>query len=124
MNKQTYCRIASTQTAIDNCIKNGNEEWQERHEQKLDELMNGAPSGSGFDSGTKLCMANEKAIIFETSFHHMNQDGYYEGWTDHKITVLPNLSFGFELKVSGKNKNDIKSYIADVFTEWLMQTAE
>lgn len=124
MNKQIYSQIARTQTAINNCIKAGNLEWQYLHEEALEELMKGTPSGSGFDSGTKLCMASDKAIIFETSFHHMNQDGYYEGWTDHKITVLPNLFSGIELKISGKNKNDIKSYIADVFIEWLTQTVE
>ena len=45
----------------------------------------------------------------------MNDAGSYDGWTDHVITVRPSLAFGFELKISGPNRNDIKEYIHDTF---------
>jgi hypothetical protein len=35
--------------------------------------------------------------------------------------VTPNLGHGFDLKITGPNKNDIKEYLADVFHTALSQ---
>ena len=53
-------------------------------------------------------------LVFCAPFHHMNSDGYYTEWTNHYITVIPTFD-GFDIAVSGSNKNDIKNYIADRF---------
>lgn len=79
------------------------------------------PSGSGFDAGTKLVFADDSRIVFETEFHHMNDGGFYDGWTKHKVTIRASLSLGFITTVSGKNRNDIKCYIADVFSDLMYQ---
>ena len=44
----------------------------------------------------------------------MDEHGGYDGWTEHKIIVTPSLVYGFELRVTGKDRNDIKDYIAEV----------
>jgi len=74
------------------------------------------PSGSGFDHGTSFDVekSNPNKLIFQTSFHHMSEHGYYTRWTDHKVTVTPSFC-GFDVKVSGVNHNQIKDYIAECF---------
>ena len=49
----------------------------------------------------------------------MNNEGFYSGWSEHKVIVSPDLQFDFILKVTGRDKNNIKSYIEDVFNGWL-----
>lgn len=79
------------------------------------------PSGSGFDNGTRLLRASDTCVEFETAFHHMNEHGYYTGWTDHKVIVSPSLLYEFTIRVSGVNRNGIKDYIADVFATLLKE---
>lgn len=74
------------------------------------------PSGSGFDNGTTLIDAASSGakLVFATAFHHMNEHGMYDGWTTHTVIVTPAFD-GFDLRVTGRNRNDIKDYIADAF---------
>lgn len=119
-----YQQFALTLNAYQNCVEKGNFEWEERHLERLESLEREfLPSGSGFDSGTTLDIdaSTPNKLVFHTSFHHLHASGYYDGWTDHKVTVTPNLAFGFDLRVSGRNKNGIKEYIAEVFHSALMQ---
>lgn len=88
---------------------------------KLDVLMVNAPSGSGFDNGTTFEeeLSTKNKLVFSTSFHHMNDDGYYAGWTEHKIIIVPSLAHEYDMRITGRDKNMIKDYIGDVFTNWL-----
>jgi hypothetical protein len=93
-------------------------EWIERWENRFNEIVKEHfPSGGGFDCGTKSVISScgSDKLVFTTEFHHMDEYGGYDGWTEHTITVTPSLSRGYSLKVSGKNRNDIKDYIADTF---------
>ncbi len=87
---------------------------------KASHLLSFAPSGSGFDCGTSLIDGDEKKITFHTSFHHMNECGMYDGWTEHDVIVTPAFD-GFNLRVTGRDRNQIKNYIADVFHTWLSE---
>jgi hypothetical protein len=91
----------------------------ERSEERLARLMETAPSGSGFDAGTQIDEDRSDTLVFTTAFHHMNEGGYYDGWTEHTVRVKPSLAWGFDLTVSGRDRNDIKDYIADTFACWL-----
>ena len=81
------------------------------------------PSGSGIDSGTKLDFDRSKPnrLVFTAPYHHMNDDGMYDGWTDHDIIVTPDLGFGFDLRITGRDRNQIKDYLGDTFAEALRQ---
>ena len=83
--------------------------------------MESAPSGSGFDNGTKIDFnqSNSKCLLFFTSFHHMNENGYYTEWTEHYISIKPDLVFDIDIKISGRDENQIKDYIHDTFSYWL-----
>jgi hypothetical protein len=117
--KETYQAIASKLHAMFNCESSGNDEWYAKHRDSIDELVKEKmPSGSGFDSGTTFDFDNStpEKLIFKTSFHHMDDNGFYDGWTDHNVIVTPSLAFGFNLRVTGRDRNDIKSYIYDMFS--------
>lgn len=122
---KTYQRIASLLGAIDNCKKSDNLEWEYRHAQTIEDIMQGSPSGSGFDNGTFLSeKSTPDKLVFDTSYHHMNECGMYDGWTEHTVTVRPSLAFGYVLSVSGRDRNDIKEYIADTFSQWLDEACD
>lgn len=81
------------------------------------ELLNQyLPSGSGFDSGTVLNLdkSTPQKLVFDTSFHHMSEHGFYTRWTDHTVTIRPEFR-GWDIRVSGRDHNGIKDYIAECF---------
>lgn len=89
-----------------------------RHRDKINELVSRhMPSGSGWDSGTKLDheRSSPERLVFYGGFHHMDEHGYYDGWTEHTITVRPSLVCEIELTISGRNRNEIKEYLANLF---------
>ena len=81
------------------------------------------PSGSGFDAGTEFDWekSNPEKLVFKTHYHHMNEHGFYNGWTKHAIIVTPSFSFDFDIRVTGINRNNIKDYIADVYHQILSE---
>lgn len=94
----------------------------QKHEDRLDELVREyLPSGSGFDNGTKLNYdrSTPDKLVFETSFHHMDNHGGYDGWTEHVVVVRPSLAHGFVVDVTGRNRNDVKTYIVETFNHVL-----
>ena len=121
-DKQVYQEIAALSAAIENCKARGNYEWLARHEERLSWVINQfLPSGSGIDSGTKLIEASDKKIVLQADFHHMDQNGYYDGWTEHTVVVRPAWQ-GIDIKITGRNRNDIKDYLGDVFHDALTRT--
>ena len=114
-----YRIIAGLVLAIENCERMGNSEWEVNHHERVEYLVNEyMPSGGGFDAGTSLNFDFSKPdrLVFDTSFHHMTQNGFYDGWTTHQVVVTPSLAFGMDVAVKGVNKNEIKEYIGDVFS--------
>ena len=118
---QLYRKFASLLLAIDNCEKAGNTEWADRHAQKFADLMNQyMPDGSGFNSGTELDDSSRPdRLIFTTTYYHSDEHGSITSCTDHKIIITPSLVYSYNMRVTGRNKNDIKSYITDLFTDAL-----
>lgn len=116
-----YEAIARSLNAYNNCITSNNKEWEEKHLEKINEYMESSPSGSGIDSGTMINFfhSTDNRLEFDLDFHHMNENGMYDGWTSHSVIVKPDLMFGFSLKITGKNRNMIKEYLNDVFYSWL-----
>lgn len=124
-----YKAIAQTLAALGTCYqyqKDGRGDYSKAidlHEEKLKTFNGFFPSGSGFDSGTDLELeaCKEDKLVFSTSFHHMDEGGGYCGWSEHKVIVTPSLVFGFNLRVTGRDKNGIKEYIHEVFGELLQR---
>ena len=90
--------------------------WENRVNAKVETFAQYLPSGSGVDSGTTIEEGDctDSRIVLSCGFHHMNDAGYYTQWTQHKI-ILDASFGGFNIRVTGRNINDIKDYLADLF---------
>jgi hypothetical protein len=126
MERKVYQQIASCLQAIENCRKSGNTAWEERHGETIKALVDRfMPSGSGFDNGTELDESSKpNRLVFTTAFHHMNDGGMYDGWTEHSVIVTPDLASGFDLRITGRDRNEIKDYIGEVFHSGLSATVD
>lgn len=117
MTRPLYQIIAHLLQAIEYCNKNNNHEWAEQHRANIVELVEAhMPSGSGFDAGFSLMFSEStpEKLMFKTEFHHMDENGYYTGWTHHVVTVKPSLVHEFTITISGRNTNNIKAYISEL----------
>lgn len=118
MQRKLYQHIARRLQAFDICERSNNMEWSRKHSAVLDEMVRALmPSGSGFDNGTRFAwnVSKPNRLVFITSFHHMNDGGMYDGWTEHTIIVTPDLASGFDIHITGRDWNDIKDYIGEMF---------
>lgn len=119
-----YKRLARDFDAYLNCIKSGNAEWKERWQDDIEQACdNYLPSGSGFDSGTTFDFdaSRKDRLVFHTSYHHMDESGYYDGWSEHDIVITPSLAMDFDIVVKGRNRNEIKDYIGELMVGALWQ---
>lgn len=117
--------FASAIVARENCLKSNNVEWQQRHTETINRLVEDClPSGSGIDNGTAVDLdkSTGNRIVLYTHFHHMNDGGMYDGWTDHTIIVTPAFD-GIDLNIRGRDRNDIKEYLYEVYDSALTETA-
>lgn len=117
MTRPLYQIIAHLLQAIEYCNKNNNHEWAEQHRANIVELVEAhMPSGSGFDAGFSLMFSEStpEKLMFKMEFHHMDENGYYTGWTHHVVTVKPSLVHEFTITISGRNTNNIKAYISEL----------
>jgi hypothetical protein len=119
--KKVYQALASAIGARLNCIASGNKEWESNHEDTILAIVNDGPSGAGIDCGTKidLSRSTSEKLVLSCEYHHMNDAGYYDGWTEHKIVITPSLQFGIAIKIGGRDRNDIKEYLYEVYDCWL-----
>lgn len=119
-----YQKLAQVLAAYHNSTAANNTEWIVKHSETIDRLCHTfMPTGSGFDAGTMLDVNRSSAekLIFASAYHHMDANGYYDGWSDLTITVKSSLQFGFNIKITGlrrKNRHDM-DYMMDTFCEAL-----
>jgi len=113
-----YQAIVNNETCLNS------DQWRDAAECRNKRILALLPSGSGFDSGTRIESVSDTKIVFNTAYHHMDDSGFYCGWTEHKVVVTASLLFGISIRISGKNKRDIKDYIAECFHQVLTETFE
>lgn len=121
--KTLACVLARTIGARLRCIARGNTQWRDRHEERILALVSEHfPRGGGLDHGPRLSLersTESRLVIERCDFHHMNPDGFYDGWTEHEISVKGSLAFGFDISVTGRDRNEIKNYLHEIFSEVL-----
>jgi hypothetical protein len=116
--------LSSCIDAYHRCVETKNTEWAEKHIERISAIMDAtAPSGSGIDSGTEIQVETStgEKLVFTLGFHHMDENGSYDGWTNHTIFVRPSFIHTLDLKISGPNRGDIKEYLHEVFYSWLTE---
>lgn len=121
--KESIARtLAGCIQAMQNCRESNNTEWYTNHrEQVLHLVKETAPSGSGIDCGTEIDLdkSTPEKLVFTLSYHHMNEHGSYDGWTNHTIVVKPSLVYGLTLTISGRERNQTKEYLHEIYIMWL-----
>jgi hypothetical protein len=123
MEQTVIQRLAGSIGAYKNCVANGNDEWVRKHMETIEDMeKNYLPHGAGIDVGCKVDMdkSTDKKVVIHTSFHHMNEVGMYDGWTEHTITVKPDFT-GIDITISGRDRNGIKDYLGEVFHTALLE---
>ena len=126
MNKLVYQELASSFIAMENCIKAKNDTWQDKHKNKIDYIINNIfPHGSGIDGKTEIMLekCNENRLVFNSEYHCMDQNGYYDGWINFTIKITADLVFGYTLVITGSfgKYSHIKDYLHDAFHYALSQ---
>ena len=119
---KTYQKISSLIMAIETCDRTSNLVWSAKHRMSLQDIANNLPSGSGIDCGTKIDPnSTPDEIVLNLSYHHMNDGGYYDGWSEIVITVTPSLTWGFELDFTWEEsahpdlESDLEDYLGEVY---------
>lgn len=107
------------------CLETGNT-FADTHTDTLRQLANLLPHGSGIDAGVTVDLERShlEKIVLNTAFHHMDEHGFYDGWTEHTVTVTPSFLGDRRLRISGPNRNDIKEYLHQTFDDVLGQQVE
>lgn len=101
-------------------------EWVSRWDDRIEELNALLPSGSGFDSGSRFLIddSHAKKLTFESSYHHMNNEGFYTHWIEFQVVITPEFRT-FKLKIVNKSlrrmDREDREYFEEVFAESLMQ---
>lgn len=98
-------------------LESVNDDFRDQAEGKLAKLQAMLPQGSGFDIGSKVLRLSStpQRIVIQADFHHMDEHGYYDGWSEHQVIITPCLQWGFKLRVTGRDRRGIKEYISDQF---------
>jgi hypothetical protein len=84
------------------------------------------PSGSGVDLGTKIGWHVAKAssnLVFQMDFHHMTGDGVYDGWTEHMVYVTATFGKSFDMRCTGRDRNNIKDHLCEMLATALRAEA-
>lgn len=117
MKQINLSELSNVLQAFKNCDPSN--EWKAKHEARIETLCERLPHGSGLDNGVTFDReaSSQDRLVFHTSFHHMDEHGYYDGWTDHTIIATPSFISGFQIDIKGKNRNDIKDYLHQLFSE-------
>ncbi len=89
----------------------------------LDYVKQYMPSGCGINTGTTLDLdaSNDELLVFTLSFHHTDESGAYDGWTEHTVKVTGSLTSQFTLDITGNDRNEITDYLAKVYGYALRQ---
>lgn len=118
MKKINIAKLYAALIAMNNCTLSGNHEWAEKWDDYILSECEKLPSGSGIDAGITLVReeSEKQKIVFSFSFHHLNEDGYYDGWTDHKLIIKPVFG-GIDLRITGRDRNQVKEYLYQLFSE-------
>lgn len=116
-----YRVLSETFEAYKRCQATPGHEWANRHGGRIHKLCFAyMPSGAGWDNGTSFDFDASRPdhLVFTGAYHHM-VEGTYDGWTSHKVIVRPSLSQGIYIRITGRNRDDVKAYLHDVFSEAL-----
>lgn len=109
-----------------NCRQTNNILWLPKWKQAIDELLKHLPHGNGInaEAGIQLDWENSTPgnLRFNFSYQHMNDHGYYDGWTEHELIIQSSSIGGFNLQVTIEGEVEDKDEIIEYLEQMLQST--
>ena len=88
----------------------------------LQELL---PNGNGIRGQEGLAEilpeSTKKRIVIYTTYWHPNDSYETSRWTAHQVIITPSFEREINIRITGKNKDNVKDYLHDIFREALMK---
>ena len=75
-----------------------------KNEQMEDLVKNYLPSGSGFDGDISIDeKSTDEKIIIHVEYHHMDINGFYDGWSTFKVIITASMAYNYCMQVKGES---------------------
>lgn len=100
-----------------------NEKFEDVAQARLDAVFDLLPSGSGFDSGTKVESIDASRMVLYSAFHKMIEHGSYVGWDEFRVVVKAAFD-GIDIRIfstAGRIKPEDREYYEEEFYRALTQ---
>jgi len=129
MQKVDLTKISLAMSGKLNAYKKGDDTAANWWIEKINAQLANMPSGAGIDR--PITMDHNRSTIekfvFNVHYHHMDENGYYCGWTTFVLTVTPSFWQGVAISIKNGGTglerrerymvNDTKEYLLDLFSE-------
>ena len=80
------------------------------------------PNGNGIEAGCVISLkSTKKRIVIDTLYWHTNDSDETSRWTAHQVIITPSFEREINIRITGKNKDNVKDYLHDIFREALMK---
>lgn len=90
-------------------------------EKELALLVELLPIGNAIETECDLLLnSTKKRIVIFTAYWHP----IMKEWINHQVIITPSFEGEIDIRVTGKNVNNIKQYLHDVFREALLKEYE
>jgi hypothetical protein len=109
--------LASALSTMRSCER---EEMADRAKERVGKIQQELLlSGSGNDAGSEVLvdLCSDRKIVIQSDFHHMDENGFYSGWTKGVFTITPSFH-GIEVKFVVRGRPDIKYWDARLFIDY------
>lgn len=92
---------------------------------RFDMLEKLLPIGNGIEKECEISLkSTKKRIVIDTAYRHPNDSYETSRLTNHQIIITPSFEEEINIRVTGKNVDNIKEYLHEVFREALMKEYE
>ena len=80
-------------------------EYLDSKNKQVDELIDKyMPSSSGFDGKIELDeKSTDEKIIIHVEYHHMDINGFYDGWSTFKVIITASMAYNYCMQVKGES---------------------
>ena len=91
-------------------------------EKQLSWLQELLPIGNGIEAVCVIPLkSTKKRIVIDTYYWHLN---YSYEWTIYQVVITPSFEGEINIRITGKNVDNVKEYLQDIFREALMKEYE
>ena len=80
-------------------------EYLDSKNKRVEDLVkNYLPSGSGFDGDISIDeKSTDEKIIIRVEYHHMDINGFYDGWSTFKVIITASMAYNYCMQVKGES---------------------